>query len=93
MSTIWTFDNIENKHALYCGENCMKKLCTLREHTKDIIDFYLYNWYNWEENINVNKTRTKIRKVHCRYTGKYRGAAHTIRNLKVASATFSLVCF
>ena len=38
MSTI--FDNIENKHALYYGEDCMKKFCTsLREHAKNIIDF------------------------------------------------------
>ena len=28
MSTIWAFDNIENKHTLYCGEDCMKKFCT-----------------------------------------------------------------
>ena len=33
MSTIWAFDNIENKHTLYCGEDCMKKLCSyLRGH-------------------------------------------------------------
>ena len=25
MSTIWAFDNIENKHILYCGEDSMKK--------------------------------------------------------------------
>ena len=30
----------ENKHTLYHGEECMKKFCeTLREHTKNIIDF------------------------------------------------------
>ena len=28
MSTLWVFDNIENKHTLYCGEDCMKKFCT-----------------------------------------------------------------
>ena len=40
LSTIWTFDNIENKHTLYCGEDCMKRFCeTLREHAKNIIDF------------------------------------------------------
>ena len=27
MSTIWVFDNIENKHTLYCGKDCMKKFC------------------------------------------------------------------
>ena len=40
MSTIWEFDNIENKHTLYRGEDCMKKFCeSLREHAKNIIDF------------------------------------------------------
>ena len=40
MSTIWEFDHIENKHTLYCKKKCMKKFCTsLREHTKNIIDF------------------------------------------------------
>ena len=40
MSTIWAFDNIENTHTLYHGEDCMKRFCTsLREHAKNIIDF------------------------------------------------------
>ena len=40
MSTIWAFDHIESKNALYCRKDCMKKFCTsLREHTKNIIDF------------------------------------------------------
>ena len=29
MSTIYAFDNIESKHTLYRGEDCMKKFCTL----------------------------------------------------------------
>ena len=28
MSTIWAFDNIQNKHTLYRGEDCMKHFCT-----------------------------------------------------------------
>ena len=40
MSTIWAFDNIENKHTIICAKDCMKKLCeSLREHAKYIIDF------------------------------------------------------
>ena len=40
MSTIWAFDNIENKYTLYCGEDCLKKFCTsLREHATNIINF------------------------------------------------------
>ena len=34
------FDNIEDKHALYSGKDCMKRFCiSLREHAKNIIDF------------------------------------------------------
>ena len=40
MSTIWAFDNIENKYILYRGEDCMKKFCiSLREHAADVIYF------------------------------------------------------
>ena len=32
MSTIWTFDGKENKHAIHRDEDCMKKFCdSLRE--------------------------------------------------------------
>ena len=38
MSTIWVFDNIENKHTLYRREDCMKEFCeSLREHAKNIL--------------------------------------------------------
>ena len=54
MSTIWTFKNIENKHTLYRGEDCMKKFCnSSREHATDIINFE-------KKNVTVNKRRTKI---------------------------------
>ena len=41
MSTMWAFDNIENKHTLYGGEDCMKKFCIfLGEHaTTNVINF------------------------------------------------------
>ena len=40
MSTVLAFSNIENKHTLYRGEDCVKKLCnSLREHAKNITDF------------------------------------------------------
>ena len=38
MPTIWAFDNIENMHTLYYGENCMKKFCTsLTEHSHSVM--------------------------------------------------------
>ena len=40
MSTIWGFDHIENKHALYRRRDCMKKFCnSLKEHAKNTILF------------------------------------------------------
>ena len=40
MSTIWAFDNIENKHILDRGENCMKKFCSsLRDNATNVINF------------------------------------------------------
>ena len=31
--SIWAFDHMENKHTLYCGEDCMKKFyISLKEH-------------------------------------------------------------
>ena len=40
MSTILAFDDIEKKHTLYRGEDCMRKLCTsLREHATNVINF------------------------------------------------------
>ena len=40
MSTIWTFDGIENKHDAYRGEGCMKKSREfLKEQAVKIINF------------------------------------------------------
>ena len=40
VSSTWAFYHIENKDTLYRGEDCMKKFCkSLREHTKNIINF------------------------------------------------------
>ena len=40
MSTIWTFDGIENKHDVYRGDNDMNNFCeSLREHAMKIINF------------------------------------------------------
>ena len=37
MSTILSFNNVENNHDVYRGKGCMKKLCeSLREHAKKV---------------------------------------------------------
>ena len=103
MSTIWAFDNIENKHTLYHGEDCMIKFCTsVREHATNVINF------DKKKMLPLTKEEVKsyqgakachicgkrifkqfandksYRKVtdHCHYTGKSRGAAHSICNLR-----------
>ena len=41
ISTILLFDNLENKHSSYRGEDWMKKFCiSLREHAADVINFW-----------------------------------------------------
>ena len=40
MSTISSFPSIENKHDIYRGKDCMKKICeSLREQAMNIINF------------------------------------------------------
>ena len=40
MPTLWAFDNIENNHTLYRGEEYMKKFCTsLKEDALNVINF------------------------------------------------------
>ena len=37
MATIWAFDNIEHKHSLYRGEDCMGKICTSLKQLKSYL--------------------------------------------------------
>ena len=40
MSAISSFKNIENKHGVYRGKDCMEKFCkSLTEHAMKIINF------------------------------------------------------
>ena len=40
MQTIWAFDHIENKHALYRRKDCMKKYySSLRDYATNILNF------------------------------------------------------
>ena len=42
--SIWAFENIETKHILDRGEDCMKKFCTsLKEHTTNVIKLNVPN--------------------------------------------------
>ena len=92
-----SFDQTKNKLNHYRGKDCMKKFCKdLREHVNKIINYKKKKMIplTTEEKINYNEQEIcyickkefdeknyKVRD-HCHYTGKYRGAAHNICNLR-----------
>ena len=93
-----SFNKAENKIDYYSGEDCMKKFCIdLRQHAtkikKEIIPLTKKEEKNHnkqkvchicKKELNTDDSDKKYHKVkdHCHYTGKYRGAAHDICNLK-----------
>ena len=100
LPTISSFRSIENKHDVYRGKDCMKKFCEfLREHAMKIINFKkkkmkLLTKERQESDENAKncyickeKFEDKYCKVrdHCHYTGEYRGAAHSIFNVKYSA--------
>ena len=61
MSTISSFPSIENKHDIYRGKDCMKKICeSLREQAMNIINF------KKKKNQIINKRATGII-LKCKY--------------------------
>ena len=92
-----SFDKTKNKLDYYRGKVCMKKFCKdLREHATKIINYEKKKMIplTIKEEIDYNKQKIcyickkefdkknyKVRH-HCHYTGKYRGAAHNICNLR-----------
>ena len=91
-----SFDKSNNKLSYYRGEDCMKRFCKdLKDHATKIIDFKKKTMIplTKEEEDNYNKENTcyickkdfnndgKVRD-HCHFTGKYRGAAHNMCNLR-----------
>ena len=85
--------SIENKHDVYKGKNCMKKFCEfLREHAMKIINSKKKKkklltkraiiCYICKEKFENKYLKDKKCRDHCHYTGEYRGAAHSICNLK-----------
>ena len=53
ISTISSFKNIENKHDVYRGKDCIKKFCeSLREHAMNTIDL--------KKNEVINKKAAEI---------------------------------
>ena len=55
ISTIWAFDNIENKNTLCPGEECMKKFYkSLTEHATTGVNF------EKKKKVTINKKRVKV---------------------------------
>ena len=83
-----SFDESRNKLNYFRGKDCMKKFCKdLKEHATRIINYVKKNIIpltKEKKNYNDQKVDEKNYKVrdHCHYTGKYRGAAHNICNLR-----------
>ena len=92
-----SFDKSKNKLDYYRGKDCMKKFCKdLREHatkiinyekkkvipltTKEEIDYYKQKiCYICKKEFDTKNYQVRD---HCHHTGKYRGAAHNICNLR-----------
>ena len=92
-----SFDKAKNKLDYYRGKDYMKKFCKdVRKHATEIINYEKKKMIPLaiKEEIDHNKQKIcyickkefvkKNYKVidHCHYTGKYRGAAHNICNLR-----------
>ena len=92
-----SFDKTRNKLDYYRGKDCIKKFCEdLRTHATKIINYEKKKMirltikeekYHNKQKIcyicknELDKKNYKVRD-HCHYTGKYRGAAHNIFNLR-----------
>ena len=88
ISTIWVFNGIEDKHAVYRGEDCMKKFCEyLKEHamkknnfeTKKMIPLTNKKQESYASQEICHICKKCWREVR-HYTGTYRGAAHNTGN-------------
>ena len=92
ISSCRSIENKYNKYDVYRGKDCMKKFCeSLREHAMKIINskknkMKLLTIRHICKDKRVNKyfRDRKYCKVsdHCHYIGGYRGAVHSICNLK-----------
>ena len=99
--SLWIFNvsklGIRNKkQALYIVEDCMKKFCeSLKEHTKNIIDFEKKKMLPLtKEELKSHQDGKRILKKlckninyqkvrdHCHYTGKHKDTAHSVFDLK-----------
>ena len=97
-STIWGLDHVENKHTLYRGKVYAKnreyvkhiidfekkKKFTVNKKRIKITSRRKSMLFCEKRILKKFATNKNYRKVsdHCHYTGKYRGAAHSICNLK-----------
>ena len=98
MSTISSFTSIENKHDVYRATDCIKNFCEfLREHEMKITNFKKKNRKSCKYHMKMQKSVIFKKKIENKYLkdrkyckvrnnwqdkGEYRGAVHSICNLK-----------
>ena len=97
LSLISSFNSNENKHSFYRERDCIEKFCKDLKELKDMIPLTdnENKFYEEQKECHIcqkefcsdknKKAKFKIyQKVrdHCHYTGKFRGAAHSICNLR-----------
>ena len=95
--TYFSFDTAKNKLDYYGGKNCMKNFCLgLRKHATKIINYEKKEMILLTKKEEKKHNKQKVcyickkefstddsnKNYHCHYTGKYRGAAHDICNLR-----------
>ena len=98
-----SFDKSKNKLDHYRGKDCIKKFCkNLREQATKMTPLTTKEkiYHNEQEICYIckkefDKNNKKYYKVrdHCHYTGKYRGAAHVVCNLRYKIPKEILVVF